>query len=154
MLKRATGVNITYVPYPGGAPALTALLGGHVTSQLADYAPLAEQLKNGSLRALATPSATRIAQLPDVPTVAESGYTDIKVDSWYGLLAPIGTAKETISRVAGWFAGALQKPDVAAKLVTLGLYPTAICGAEFAAHLRNEYDRYGRVVREANIKPE
>jgi tripartite-type tricarboxylate transporter receptor subunit TctC len=154
MFKRATNININYVPYPGAAPAVTALLGGHVVSELADYAPLAEPLKADKLRALATPSVTRIAQLPDVPTVAESGYTDFEANNWYGLFAAAGTPKDKIALLAGWFTAALRIPAVTARLVTLGQYPAAICGAEFAAYLRKEYDRYGRVIGEANIKAE
>jgi tripartite-type tricarboxylate transporter receptor subunit TctC len=154
MFKRAASVNITYVPYPGAAPAVTALLGGHVDAELADYAPLAEQLNAGKLRALATPSATRIAQLPDVPTIAESGYKDFEAGNWYGLFAPAGTPMDVVSLFAEWFGAALRMPAVTAKLVTLGLYPAVICGMDFGAFIRKQYDEYGRVVREANIKAE
>ena len=154
MLKRAARVDITYVPYPGNAPAVNALLGEHVTSVLADYAVLVEQLKAGRLRVLATASRTRIESLPDVPTVAESGYKDYELDVWYGLVAPAKTPTETISRLAGWFTAALQVPEVRAKLVPLGLIPIGICGADFAAFIRRQYEEYGLVIREANIKAE
>ena len=94
MLKRAADVNFIYVPYPGGAPAISALLGGHVTSVLAEYAPLAEHLKAGKLRAIATTAGTRIPSLPDLPTVAES-YKNYEVDFWWGLFAPAKTPKQT-----------------------------------------------------------
>ena len=89
MLKRAANLNMTFVPYPGGAPAVTALLGEHVTSVFTDYPTLAEQLKAGKLRALATGSRTRAEALPDVPTVAESGYKDYDARQWFGLFAPV-----------------------------------------------------------------
>jgi hypothetical protein len=82
-------------PYPGNAPAVNALLGEHVTSMLASYATVAEQLNAGKLRALATESRTRIEPLPEVPTVAESGYKDYEMDYWLGILAPAKTPKET-----------------------------------------------------------
>jgi len=103
MLKRAANVNMTYVPYPGAAPAVNALLGEHLTSALVDYAGVAEQLKAGKLRALATGSRTRIELLPGVPTASESGYTDYEAELWIGVVAPAKTPKETVSQLAGWF---------------------------------------------------
>jgi tripartite-type tricarboxylate transporter receptor subunit TctC len=153
-LKRAAGVDMTYVPYPGGAPAITALLGGHVTSVFAEYAPLAEHLSAGTLRALATSSRTRIEPLLDLPTVAESGYKDYEVDFWWSLFAPAKTPKEIVSQLAEWFTAAMQAPEVKAKLIAQGFAPVGMCGADFAALLRRQYDEYGRVIREANIKAE
>jgi tripartite-type tricarboxylate transporter receptor subunit TctC len=152
MLKRAANVNMTFVPYSGNAPALNALLGEHVTSVLADYAVVAEQLNAGKLRALATTTRTRIEPLPEVPTVAESGYTGYEVDVWLGLVAPAKTAKERVSQLAGWFTATMQVPEVKAKLVVQGLYPVGICGSEFGAFLRKQNDELGRAIREANIK--
>ena len=154
MLKRAANLNMTFVPYPGGAPAVTALLGEHVTSMFTDYPTLAEQLKVGKLRALATGSRTRAEALPDVPTVAESGYKDYDVEHWFGLFAPAKTPKERVSQLVGWFTAALRVPEVKAKLAVQGLYPVGICGADFGAFVRKQYDDYGRVIREANIKPQ
>jgi tripartite-type tricarboxylate transporter receptor subunit TctC len=106
------------------------------------------------LRPLAIGSRTRIEALPEVPTVAESGYTDYKVDEWFGMLAPAKTPKETVSQLAGRFTAAVQAPEVKAKLSVLGLYPVGTCGADFAALIRNQYEDFGRVIREANIKAE
>jgi tripartite-type tricarboxylate transporter receptor subunit TctC len=154
MLKRVAKVSITLVPYPGGAPAFNALLGEHVTSALLDYTVLAEHLKAGKLRALATTSRVRIESLPDVPTVAESGYKDYEVDDWYGVFAPAKTPKETLSQLTGWFTSALQAPEIKAKLVVQGLDPVGMCGADFGALLRKQYEEFGSVIREANIKAE
>jgi len=155
MLKRVANVDMTFVPYPGVAPAVNALLGGHVISALTTYSSVAEQLKAGKLRALATASRTRIEALPNVPTIAESGYKDFEVDIWDGLVAPAKTPKETISQLSGLFAAVMQVPDVKAKLVAQGLYPVdSMCGTEFDALMRKQYDEYGRVIREANIKSE
>jgi tripartite-type tricarboxylate transporter receptor subunit TctC len=153
-LKRAANVNMTYVPYSGGAPAINALLGGHVTAVFAEYAPLAEHIKAGTLRALATSSRTRIEPLPDLPTVAESGYNDYEVDLWWSLFAPAKTPKTTISQLADWFTAAMQAWEVKDKLVAQGFTPVGMCGSEFGALLRREYDDYGRAIREANIKAE
>jgi tripartite-type tricarboxylate transporter receptor subunit TctC len=154
ILKRAADVNLTFVPYPGTAPAVNALLGEHVTSVLANVTDVVEQVKAGKLRALATASRTRIEPLPDVPTVAESGYKDYEADIWYGVLAPANTPKETVSQLAGWFIAAMNAADIKPKLLGQGLYPVGLCGADFAAHIRKQYDDYGRVIGAAKIKAE
>jgi tripartite-type tricarboxylate transporter receptor subunit TctC len=153
-LKRAANVNITYVPYPGEAPEVNALLGEHVTSGLVTYAIVAEHLKAGKLRALATTSATRIEPLPEVPTIAEAGYKDFDMANWVGLFAPAKTPKEMVSQLAGWFIAAMQVPEIKANLANQGLYPVGLCGTDFAAFLRKQYDDYGRFIRQANIKAE
>lgn len=152
MLKRAAKVDMTFVPYPGPSQALNALLGEHVTSVFGSYAPAAEQIKAGKLRALAVGSHVRIDSLPEVPTIAEAGYGDIEADIWNWLLAPAGTPKEAVVQLSTWFSAAMQTPEVKAKLVTQGFAPVAMCGAEFAAHVRKQYEYYGRIIRAANIK--
>jgi tripartite-type tricarboxylate transporter receptor subunit TctC len=152
MLKRAAKVDMTFVPYPGGAPAINALLGNHVTSVFLPYAGLEGQLKAGKLRALASASRTRSELLPDVPTVAESGYKGYEIDFWNGVLAPAKTPQETVSQLAGWFTAAMQVPEVKAKLVAQSLYPVGMCGADFGALLRKQYDEFGLIIREANIQ--
>jgi len=154
MLKHASGADITYVPYAGGAPAINALLGNHVTAVLAEYAPLAEHIKAGTLRALATTSAQRVSAQPALPTVAESGYSGYEVDLWWGLFAPAGTPESTRKQLAEWFKGALQAPEIKAKLSARGFSPSGKCGAEFAAILRKQYDDYGRIIRDAKITAE
>src|SRR5262245_59776024 len=95
-LKRAADVNITFIPFPGAAPVVNALLGGHVTAMLTTYSTAAEHLKAGRVRALAAASRARLEALPGVPTVQEFGYRDYEVDIWYGLVAPANTPKESI----------------------------------------------------------
>jgi tripartite-type tricarboxylate transporter receptor subunit TctC len=153
-LKRAANVEMTFVSYPGGAPAISALLGEHVTSVLAAYSTVAEQLSSAKLRVIAVATKARIKPLPDVPTIAESGYKDYQLDYWLGLVAPAKTSKETTSQLAGWFTAAVQAPEVKAKLVAQGMYPAVTCGADFAAFLRIQYDDFGRVIHEGNIKAE
>jgi tripartite-type tricarboxylate transporter receptor subunit TctC len=153
MLKRAANVNLTFVPYTGGAPAITALLGGHVTAVFAEYAPLAEHIKAGRLRAIAATTGKRIDSLPELPTVGET-YNDYEVDFWWGLFAPAKTPKETATQYARWFTAAMRAPEVKTKLNAQGFIPVGSCGADFAALLRKQYDHYGRIIREANIKAE
>jgi len=154
VLKRAANVNITFVPYAGSAPAVTGLLGGHVTSSMTDYQAVTEQVKTGNLRALAVASRERLVGLADVPTVAESGFKDYEHDVWYGLVVPAKTPQQTVSQLSGWFTAALEAVEVKSKLASQGLYPTGLCGNDFAVHLRRQFDEYGRVIREANIKAE
>jgi tripartite-type tricarboxylate transporter receptor subunit TctC len=154
MLKRAAKVDMIFVPYPGNPPAVNALLGEHVTSVLVDYVAVSEQMKAGKVRALAVATRARIEPLPDLPTVAESGYRDFESQGWLGVVVPAKTPEEAVSRLVSSFTMALQVPEVQSKLVIQGLYPVGICGADFGAYLREKYDEYGRVLREANIKAE
>jgi tripartite-type tricarboxylate transporter receptor subunit TctC len=153
-LKRAANVDITFVTYPGAAPAANALLGEHVTSVLISHAAVGEQMKAGKLRALAIATPVRIEALPDVPTVAEAGYAGYEADLWDGVVVPAKTPKETVAEITGWFTSAVQDPETKRKLVAQGLFPAVTCGADFGAIIRKQYEEYGRVIREANIRAE
>jgi tripartite-type tricarboxylate transporter receptor subunit TctC len=152
--KRAANINMTFVPYPSTTPAVTALLGEQETSMVGDSAVIAEQVKAGKLRALAIAARARIALLPEVPTVAEAGYRDFELDIWSGLFAPAKTPKQTVSQLAGWFTAALQTPMAKAKLEIQGYTSNGVCGEDFATSLSKQYNDYGRIIREANIKVE
>lgn len=152
MLKLAANVDMSYVPYPSQVAAVSALLGEHVTSAVTSYVGVAEQLKDGRLRALATASRARIEPLPDVPTVAETGYKNYETEVRLWLFAPAKTPREAVSQLARWFTAAMQAPEVKAKLVAQGLYPVGMCGAEFSDYFRKQYLEYGRVIRESGIR--
>src|SRR5262249_60191603 len=111
----------------------------------AEYAPLAGHIKAGTLRALATAttSRTRIEPLPDLPTVAESGYPDYEVDLWWGLFAPAKAPKEALKQLAKWFTEALRAPEVKAKLDAQGFVAVGMWGADFGGLLLRQVDRYG-----------
>jgi tripartite-type tricarboxylate transporter receptor subunit TctC len=153
-LKRAANSNMTYIPFSGTGPTVNALLGGHVTAVFAEYPAVAEQLKAGNLRALATGSPARIEPLPELPTVAESGYPGFEVDLWWSVFAPALTPKEKLSELAAFFTDAVRAPEVKEKLVALGFYPVGMCGVGFATYLRQQYDEYGRLIRDTNIRAE
>jgi len=154
MLKRAANVNMTFVPFPGSAPAVNTLLGDHVSSAITDYSDVAEQVRAGRLRALVTASRERIEALPNLPTMVEAGFADYEAEGTLGVVAPAKTPNDAISRLSGWFKSALQVPEIRTKLAAHGLYPVGACGADFGAHLRKQLSDYGRVIREANIKAE
>jgi tripartite-type tricarboxylate transporter receptor subunit TctC len=150
--KRLAGIDLTYVPFTGGAPAINALLGGHVTAVLQNFSEAGEQVRAGALRALATPSRSRIPPLPDVPTIAESGYKDFVAEVWFGLVAPAKTPQPIITQYIDWFGGAIEAPEVKAKLTSVALYPNRRCGADFAAHIRRQVDEFTRVIAELKLK--
>jgi len=154
MLKRTANINMTFVPYSATPPVLNALLGGHVTSAIIGYAESIEHLKAGTVRALVTGSRTRVQALPDVPTIAESGYRDSEIDLWFGTVVPAKTPKQRVSELAAWFTAGMQVPEIKSRLADLAFQPTGACEAEFAAFLRDQYEKYGRIIREANIKAE
>jgi tripartite-type tricarboxylate transporter receptor subunit TctC len=103
-------------------------------------------------RALATSSGARIEEMPDVPTIAESGFNGFETETWIGLVAPPKTPTDTVAQLAAWTVAALRAPDLRAKLVAVGLFPVGLCGADFADYLRKQYDEYTRVIRTSNIK--
>jgi tripartite-type tricarboxylate transporter receptor subunit TctC len=152
VIKRAAGINITYVPYAGTAPAINALLGGHVNAVFADYPTVVSQLKTGTLRGLVTTSPTRVEQLPDVPTVVETGVTKYEAEIFYGIVAPAKTPADVLGQLTGWFSAALKAPEVQPKLAQQGLFPIGTCGAEFGTYIRKLVDEYSRVIAEAGIK--
>ena len=133
VLKRAANINMTYVPYGGTAPAINALVGGHVTAVFADYPTVVSQLKSGNLRGLVTASQTRVEPLPDVPTLAETGISKYEADIFYGIVAPAKTPAEMVSQLAGRFTAAMQAPEMKPKLDQQGLFPAVRCGADFGA---------------------
>ena len=152
LYQGAAGVKFIHVPYRGAAPALTDLLGGQVQVFAADAPVLMPHIKGGKIKALGAASGRRNPMLPDVQTLAEQGYADTTVDNWYGLLAPAGTPPAVINKLHGAFVAAINDPVVKEKLIQSGAIPVANSPAEFGKFLKEEYDRWGKVVREKGIK--
>jgi tripartite-type tricarboxylate transporter receptor subunit TctC len=149
--KRAAGIELIYVPFTGGAPAINALLGGHVTAVLQNYSEIGSQLQAGTLRALATFTAARIPPLPDLPTIGELGFKDIITDVWFGLAAPARTPADMVAKLTDWFSGALAAPEVKDKLASQALYTSPKCGGDFAAHIKSQHALYSTLTRELRI---
>ena len=154
MLKRATGVQLTYAPFPGGGPAANAVLGGHVTAVLTNLNEVAGMIEAGKLRPLAVTTLERLNALKQVPTVAESGYPGFEAVAWFGVAAPAGTPREIVDKLAEGFEAALNDADIRQRLIGAGLYPAYLGPAAFAAHIAQQYTHYARVIDEAKIRPE
>jgi len=152
VLKRATNIDVTYVPYAGTAPSVNALMGGHVTAVWADYPTVVSQLKSGTLRGLVTTSAKRIAPLPDVPTLKELGIGSYEADIFYGIVAPAKTPPDMLNKLTGWFSTALKTSEIQPRLDQQGLFPVGQCGAPFGAYLRKMSDDYRQIIAASNIK--
>lgn len=151
MFKRAAEIDLTYVPYAGGAPAVNAILGGHVTAVLANYNEVMGQISAGRLRPLAVASHERLPALPNVPTMNEAGFKNVEATAWFGVMAPAKTPRETMGQLIAQFKSALAVPDVQSKLSAQGLYPLALCGADFDAHIKQQFESYARIIKDANI---
>jgi tripartite-type tricarboxylate transporter receptor subunit TctC len=152
VIKRAADVTMTYVPYGGTAPAINALMGAHVTAVMSDYPTIVSQLQSGTLRPLVTISDKRIASLPDVPTLAETGLVKYDADIFYGLVAPAKTPPAVIAQLIDMFTAAAKTPEAKAKFEQLGLFAADRCGADWGAYLNKQVADYARIARESNIK--
>ena len=151
MLKRAAKVEIVYVPFPGGTPAVTNVVGGHVTSALANFIEVQPHLDT-ALRPLAVGAVKRVESHPDVPTLAEIGYPEIEATTWFGFVAPAKTERAQIDAIATALKAAIEAPDVKPKLAAVGLVPVGMCGAEYGKHLAQQLEMYAKAIRDSNIK--
>ena len=151
VLRRATGIDINYVPYGGSAPAISALMGGHVQAVAADYPTIIAQLKAGTLRALMTTSSKRVDALPDVPTMTETGIAKYEAEIFYGVVAPARTPAKTLKELEGLFLAAMKAPEMQPKFAQQGLFAINSCGAPFGDFLRESVADYERIIKDANI---
>jgi tripartite-type tricarboxylate transporter receptor subunit TctC len=152
VIRRDAGLSILIVPYKGAGPALTDIVGGQV-SALADPLPSSfPHVKGGRLKALAVTSRARLPFLPDVPTMAESGFPGFEMLSWYGLWGPPGMPREAVDRLAAETAKAVKSAEMQDKLAAQGFIPDGAGPAAFAAYVKDEIAKYARIVKDANIK--
>jgi tripartite-type tricarboxylate transporter receptor subunit TctC len=154
MMARRAGIQVLNVPYKGAAPAITDLLGGQTDYMFSTPQAVAGMIKGGKLRALAVTSAQRLAILPEVPTVAESGYKDFEAVDWKVIVAPAGTPADVVKRLNAAVAKALAQPAMLAQLAAEGSAPLSGDPAQVARYLKSEQAQWGKLIREAGIKLE
>jgi tripartite-type tricarboxylate transporter receptor subunit TctC len=154
LLLQTAGIKMVHIPYKGAALALTDVLGGHVDSMFISAPGAIAQIRAGKVRVLAVASARRARALPDAPTFAEAGYPEVRVDTRYGLLAPAATPATTIARLEAAIAKALATPEVREQYAALGLEPVTNSAQEFAVYLRDEIQRWRKVVTAAKLQPQ
>lgn len=152
LLKTMAGINMVHIPYKGGGPAAAAILSGEVDAIFAVYQNIAPMIKAGKLRVLAVAVGQRWPTLPEVPTVAEMGVPGFEVVNWYGLVAPTGTPRQIIAKVNKDVVAVLQMPDVVDVLAQNGMVPLPSTPEHFGAFLRAEIKKWGKVVRDSNIR--
>ena len=148
------GANLIHVPYRGGGPAMQGFLAGQVDSFFATPISSISQIRAGKAKAVATTGSRRAALMPDVPTVAESGYPGYEALNWYGFLGPAKMPKDVVERLHREIVRALANPDAVAALHKTGVEPTSSTPADFARYIEREYQTWGKVVKESGIKPQ
>ena len=153
-LKAASGTFVLHVPYRGTGPQLTDLLGGRLDAAAVGAPAVLQFIKTGKLRCIATGSTQRIAQLPDVPTVAEQGYPGFEMTQWYGLLAPAGLAMPAAEKLAAAAARAIREPGAQERLQAEAAIPVGSTPIEFARFIAAEQRRWQPVIARAKIKPD
>ncbi|WP_234197801.1 Bug family tripartite tricarboxylate transporter substrate binding protein [Pseudacidovorax sp. NFM-22] len=152
MFARRAGIQVMHVPYKGAGPAITDMLGGQTDIYFATPPSVISMVKAGKLRAVAVTSGKRIEVLPDVPTVAESGYPGFVAEDWKALVAPAGTPAEAVDALNAVANAALKRPDVVARLRDEGSEARGGTAAELGAFMKTEQARWGTAVRESGAR--
>lgn len=152
LLKSLSGIDLTHVPYKGGAQVVPAILAGDVAVGLAGLNLSLPHAKAGKLRILAVASGARSALLPDLPTVAEAGVPGYEINISLGLLAPAGTPRDIVARLNAEFGKALNSPDTRQRLFGLGVDPAGSTPEQFSEAIRNEIQQYGKIVKSTSAR--
>ncbi len=150
--KLATGVKMTHVPYKGSSQAHLDMIAGSVQVMFDTTSSAMGQIKAGKLKPLAVTSPKRSAELPEVPTLSEAGVTGFEMTTWYGLFVTTGTPKDVVVRLVNETNKILRLPDVQARLRSLGGEPGGMTVEQFAVLNKSEFDRFGKLIRDANVK--
>lgn len=154
LFKMMAGVNYTHVPYKGAPQAVTDLLGGRVNLTMNSIPPVLAHIRAGKLRALGVAGAKRSLQLPEVPTISESGVPGYESGSWVGLLAPAKTSPKIIARMSEVAVKAVSNPETRRRLEDQGAVPVGDTPQQFAARIRKEYEEARKIVKVADVKIE
>ncbi|MBC7781742.1 MAG: tripartite tricarboxylate transporter substrate binding protein [Proteobacteria bacterium] len=152
MFSRMTGIKMIHVPYKGGAPALTDVIGGQVQIMFATLPLALRQVRAGKVKAFAVTGARRSGLLPEVPTVAEAGVPGYELNNWWGVLAPAGVPGPNAERLNAEIGTILAQPEAAQRLEAEGAEPRALSRAEFAKVIASDIEKWRRVAKEANIR--
>ncbi len=152
LLEQRSGIATTHIPFKGAAPALTALLGAHVDAMWVMPAPAVPHLRSGQLLAVAVTSAARDPNLPDVPTVEESGIADFRVENWQGLFAPAGTPKPIVEKIGRTVADVVKTPEVKSRMAAVGFDARGDGPGVVAELIRTNLPKWSEVIRRSGLK--
>ena len=152
MFKAMTGVNLVHVPFKGNAEVANAMIGGHVKVNFSLVPATLQHVKSGALRALAVTTEKRLPYLPDVPTIAESGYPDYEITSWQAVFAPAGTPKEIVAKINGELVQMLKSPDVHERISREGADPVGSTPGQFAERIKSELAKWAKVTKAAGLQ--
>ena len=147
LLRTLTDVKINHIPYKGGGPLMISLISGEVPLAYSTPPPAIPQIRAGRIRAIAVSGEKRMVQLPDVPTVAESGFPGYEASTWYGLVAPAGTPSNIVTQLSEQVAKILSQKDVQDSFVKQGVIPVGSKPQEFTEYIRSEINKWGKVVK-------
>jgi tripartite-type tricarboxylate transporter receptor subunit TctC len=154
LLRQRTGSNLVHVPYKGGGPAMSDLMGGQIPLVITAVAGAIPHIKSGKLLAVAVPTTRRSESLPEVPTFIESGVPDFFYNSWIGIFAPAKTPKAVVSKLNSELNAVVTTPDVREKLNGMGIVATVSKSDQFAEEIRHDLERYGPIIKKAAITTE
>ena len=152
LLKMRGGIDVLHIPYKGAAPALTDVIGGTVQMGFKTASGVMPAIQSGKVRAIAVAGTQRLAQLPNVPTMAEAGMPGVEADSWNGLFAPAGTPPAIINKLAEATIAILKTPEIKERFATISAVPVGSTPQEFSIYVQAEVDKWGKVAKEANVK--
>ena len=152
LFKRLAKVEMTHIPYRGGAPAINDLIPGRVDVIFDNMPSILSHVRSGTVRGLAVTTRERVTVLPDMPTIAELGVPGFDVSSWFGFFVPVKTPLDIIARINADTNAALAYPSMKSRFDELGAVPKGSTPAELAAFLKSEIDKWGPVIQEAKIR--
>jgi tripartite-type tricarboxylate transporter receptor subunit TctC len=151
MFKSMVGGNLVHVPFKGNAEVMNGLLGGHIKIYFSLVPTVLQHIKNGTLRALAVTTEKRLPYLPDVPTIAESGYPDYEMNSWQAAFAPAGTPKEVVTKINGEIVRMLNTPEVRERMAREGADPVGSTPEQFSKRLATEIAKWAKVAKDTGM---
>jgi tripartite-type tricarboxylate transporter receptor subunit TctC len=154
LLNLQAGINITHIPYKGGAPAIIDLIGGRIQFMISGPPGVLPHIKAGRLKPIATTAAKRSPGLPDVPTFAESGLPGFDTYEWYGVFAPGRMPKAVLTKLSNEIARIIQLPEMSEKLAVQGAIPVGNSADEFARFVKGEMDQWGKIAQKIGLKPD